>query len=109
MYAFRSALVLSFLLLLTLGGARASAEQLLSTWYDCPFSHDCVASRSFHKGTALHLFNRKTGRSAYAVIRDYGPEAWTGRSLDVSRQIAAELGMTRDGVAWLEVIVIGRR
>lgn len=88
--------------------APARAEQMLTTWYDCPFSPDCVANRHYPKGTVLRLFNPKTGKSVRGVVRDYGPEAWTGRSLDVSREIAGLLGMKSAGVASLEVSVIYR-
>lgn len=84
----------------------ASAQTMISTWYPCPFGAECVAHRTLPKGTRLKLFNPKTGKYAFAVVRDRGPEAWTHRSLDVSRSIAEQLGMLRAGVASLEVTVL---
>ena len=101
-------IVLSLLFLGVAPIARAEAEPTLTTWYACPFSADCVASRHYPKGTVLSIHNPKTGRSARGVVRDYGPEAWTGRALDVSRQLAAQLGMISTGVETLDVQVIGR-
>jgi len=53
-------------------------------------------------------YDPKTGKSARGVVRDYGPEAWTGRQLDISKQLAAELGMISTGVETLDVQVVGR-
>ena len=109
MLSVRSLIALTMrVLFLSLPVAPVSAEQMLATWYSCPFGADCVANRHYPKGTVLHLFDAKTGKSARGVVRDYGPEAWTGRSLDVSGPIAELLGMKSDGIASLEVSVIYR-
>ncbi len=81
---------------------------MVTTWYACPFKADCVANRKYPKGTMLRLYNPKTRRTTIGVVRDYGPEKWTHRDLDVSTQIATVLGMKQDGVASLEVTVLGR-
>jgi hypothetical protein len=108
MPSLKQPIVLSFLLSVLAPVAHADAQPTLTTWYQCPFSADCVASRRYPKGTVLSIHNPKTGKSARGVVRDYGPAAWTGRALDVSRQIAARLGMISTGVAMLEVQVVGR-
>jgi hypothetical protein len=72
------------------------AQTMLATWYACPFSPACVAHRYYPKGTAR------------GVVLDFGPAAWTGRALDVSSQLAEQLGMKRDGIANLQVTVISR-
>ena len=102
----RSSAFLSILFFLSLPLSQAHAAKLLTTWYGCPFSANCVASRHFPKGTVLRLHYPKTGRSVIGVVRDYGPEAWTRRQLDVSTQIARQLGMISDGVALLDVEVV---
>jgi hypothetical protein len=108
MLSVRSFIALTIVFFLSLPVAPVSAEQMLATWYSCPFGPDCVANRHYPKGTALRLFNVKTGKSARGIVRDYGPKAWTGRSLDVSSQIAELLGMKSEGVASLEVSIIYR-
>ena len=108
MRSFKLSTVLSLLFLMLAPIAHADAQPTLTTWYQCPFSADCVASRHYPKGTVLSIHNPKTGRSARGVVRDYGPEAWTGRALDVSKQIAAQLGMISTGVETLDVQVVGR-
>lgn len=93
---------------LTLDTPQAHAETMVATWYACPFGTDCVASRKYPKGTHLLLRNRKKGAVATAVVRDYGPARWTRRDIDVGVPIAHRLGMIRDGVAILDVKVLGR-
>lgn len=86
----------------------ASAEEMRATWYDCPLAANCVANRHYPKGTVLLLFNPRTRKSTHAVVLDYGPETWTGRALDVSRQIAQRLDMIQAGVVTLEVQILYR-
>jgi len=87
----------------------AEAKPTLTTWYaTCRHGPLCVASWEYPIGTQLSLFNRTTGAHAVGIVLDRGPEKRTGRKLDVSRQIAAKLGMISTGVAVLEVQVVGR-
>lgn len=43
------------------------------------------------------------GRTVHAVCRDYGPQARTGRDIDVSRDVAQRLGFVRKGVATVHI------
>ncbi len=43
------------------------------------------ASRTFPRGTYLHVTDLYNGRTVVCLVNDYGPEAWTGRAIDLSR------------------------
>lgn len=55
-----------------------------------------VAHRTLKLGTKLRLTYR--GRSVVAVVLDRGPAKWTGRDIDLSRAVAAKLGMLKAGI-----------
>lgn len=44
-----------------------------------------------------------TGKSAQCRVNDYGPAAWTGKLIDVSRGMAIALGFAGRGVARVRV------
>lgn len=58
------------------------------SWYalglPAPDSLTC-ASRTYPRGTFLHVTNLYNGRTVICRVNDYGPEAWTGRIIDLSR------------------------
>lgn len=58
------------------------------SWYALglpqPDAFTC-ASRTFPRGTYLHVTNTRNGRTVVCRVNDYGPEAWTGRIIDLSR------------------------
>ncbi len=58
------------------------------SWYalglPAPDSLTC-ASRTFPRGTYLHVTNLYNGNAVICRVNDYGPEAWTGRIIDLSR------------------------
>jgi rare lipoprotein A (peptidoglycan hydrolase) len=43
------------------------------------------ASRTFPRGTYLHVTNLYNRKTVVCRVNDYGPEAWTGRIIDLSR------------------------
>lgn len=58
------------------------------SWYalglPAPDSLTC-ASRTYPRGSYLHVTNLYNGRTVICRVNDYGPEAWTGRIIDLSR------------------------
>lgn len=65
-----------------------------------------AAHRTLPMGTRLLL--TYGGRSVIVRINDRGPAAWTGRSLDVSRGAATQLGLIERGTGQVRVTVLGR-
>ena len=66
---------------------------------------DSAASKTLPLGTTARVTNLHNGRSAIVTIRDRGPHA-KGRIIDVSIGTAGRLGMTRSGVAQVEVVAL---
>lgn len=64
----------------------------IASWYRRPHSRPTAASRDFPRHTWVKVTAVDTGRTVTVFIDDYGPEAWTGRSIDLSltafRQLA---------------------
>ena len=69
---------------LTADGTRFNGEQML------------VAHRSMPFGTKLRI--TYGGKSVVAVVRDRGPAKWTGKDIDLSRAVAAKIGLIAAGV-----------
>jgi rare lipoprotein A len=65
-----------------------------------------AAHRTLPMGTRLRL--TYAGRSVVVRINDRGPAVWTGRSLDVSRGAATQLGLIERGIGQVHVQVIGK-
>jgi rare lipoprotein A len=61
-----------------------------------------AASKTLPIGSTVIVTNPKTGKSVKVRINDRGPHV-RGRSLDLSRRAAEELGITEKGVARLKV------
>ncbi len=62
-----------------------------------------AASRTLPIGTQAKVTNLQTGQSALVTVKDRGPFV-DGRTMDVSRATARQIGLTRkDGVAPVEV------
>lgn len=103
--------------------ARAEGSQLhigLASWYGGWFNGHraaggelynqnrlTAASRTLPLGTPVRVTNLRNGRSVVVRINDRGPYV-RGRMIDLSRAAARELGMLRQGTAWvlLEVVPI---
>ena len=65
-----------------------------------------AAHRTLPFGTRLRVTNVETGRSVVVRVNDRGPWA-NDRVLDVSLAAARTLGMVGDGVARVEIVVLG--
>jgi len=61
-----------------------------------------AASRNLPIGSTVKVTNPQTGRSVNVRINDRGPFVH-GRSLDLSKRAAEEIGITHKGVARVEV------
>lgn len=77
-------------------GGRTANGETFST-HDYTAAHTTLPMPSIVRVTYL-----KTGRSAYARINDRGPFAH-GRIIDVSKAVAEDIGMIRDGVGRVRV------
>jgi len=59
-----------------------------ASWYafglPAPDALTC-ASRTFPRGTFLQVKDLNNGRTMVCLVNDYGPAAWTGRVIDLSR------------------------
>ena len=66
------------------------------------------AHPSFPFGTMLEITNLKNKKWCVVRVNDRGPYGG-GRLLDVSYAAAEELGMVRDGVAKVKVMVVGKK
>lgn len=65
-----------------------------------------AAHRTMPFGTRLRVTNVENGRSVVVRVNDRGP--WVkDRVLDVSQAAAKTLGMVGDGVAKVEIVVLG--
>ena len=83
------------------------ATSMLTSFYKAE-KPEIAAHKTLPFGTQLHLMNPRNGNEADVIIHDRGPFI-RGRSLDVSEQTAAQLGMTKAGVVDLQVTVINKK
>jgi len=65
-----------------------------------------AAHRTLPLGTKL-LVSRGP-RHVVVTVNDRGPAAWTGRSLDLSRHAAEQLGLILAGTGYVHIAVLGR-
>ena len=109
------------LLLLSPGCAKTVTQSGITSWYGAelagrptasgePFrpSHRTAAHRSLPFGTVILVRRPDNGRQVKVVINDRGPGI-ESRILDVSRRAARRLDMVKDGLADIEIIVVGCR
>ena len=96
----------------------AQAQEGRASWYGPGFHGRTTASGerfNMHTATCAHrrlpfgslvrVTNTRTGKSATCRINDRGPFAG-GRILDVSKAVAAKLGMIRAGTARVRIEVL---
>lgn len=103
--------------------ARASRSARVVVWNTCKaswygegtrtasgerFDPDALtaASRTLGFGTQIEL--RARSRRVTVRINDYGPAAWTGRCLDLSRAAFARLARLTQGWVWVDWRIVGR-
>jgi rare lipoprotein A (peptidoglycan hydrolase) len=54
-----------------------------ASWYSYGSTPTC-AHRTYPKGMQLLVTNNSTGASIVVTVNDYGPQAWTGRIIDLN-------------------------
>lgn len=79
------------------------------SWYalglPAPDAITC-ASRTFPRGTYLQVKDLHSGRSVTCLVNDYGPEAWTGRVIDLSRGSFSQVDSLGVGTVPVEIRVV---
>jgi rare lipoprotein A len=78
------------------GPLPATANSGTASWYETPWGGLTTASRDYAKGTRLNVCHG--GVCVQVVVNDYGPQAWTGRALDLSSAAFAVLAPLSRGV-----------
>lgn len=106
-------------LLLVLGCAKSPVETGVASWYGPGFAGRPTASGEPFRpgrrtcahptlpfGTVLRVERTDTGQRVRVVVNDRGPYV-RGRIVDLSRRAARRLGMIDDGIAQVELVVVG--
>ena len=85
-----------------------SAQSGRASWYafglPAPDALTC-ASRTFPRGTYLEVKDLYNNRTMVCLVNDYGPEAWTGRILDLSRGSFSQVDSLCRGTIPIEIRV----
>jgi rare lipoprotein A len=84
----------------------AHAETMVTSYYHAKAPHH-AAHRTLPMGTQLIVTNPRNGRTARVTISTRGPFI-RGRSLDISRTVAKQLGFETSGVVRLDAEVVSR-
>lgn len=83
--------------------SRVDRQQGIASWYryrGCP----CAASRDYPKGTKLRVVRADDPtRSVVVTVNDYGPELWTGRTIDLDLVAFQKLGSKGAGLLTVTV------
>lgn len=73
-----------------------------ATWYakglKNPYTQATAASRDYPRGSRLLVTNTANGKSIEVLVNDYGPQAWTGKAIDLSYYAFAQLEDPSRGV-----------
>ena len=96
---------LLLVLALLLGGERGEAS-----WYARGLKRPdalTAASRTWPRGKRLLVIHPGNRRAVVVRVNDYGPEAWTGRVLDLSRGAAQLLGIVKKGYGEVIILPLG--
>lgn len=87
----------------------AIAQSGKASWYAWglpqPDALTCASTR-FPRRTHLEVTHRGNGRKVICRVNDYGPEAWTGRVIDLSRGSFVQLDNLGRGVIMVDVRVV---
>jgi rare lipoprotein A len=115
--------LLLFILTVALAGACAGKQVIVgqASWYGPGFagrptasgepfrpSHRTAAHKTLAFGTVVKVTHPGTGRSVRVVINDRGPYAGK-RIIDLSKRAARRIGMLDEGVATVELRIVGCR
>jgi hypothetical protein len=80
-----------------------------ASWYalglPAPDAITC-ASRTYPRGSYLEVTNERNGRVVTCRVNDYGPEAWTGRIIDLSRGSFRQIDSLGAGTAPVRVRLV---
>ncbi|HUX81144.1 MAG TPA: septal ring lytic transglycosylase RlpA family protein [Candidatus Paceibacterota bacterium] len=92
-----------------------SVETVNASWYGRTFEGKLMANGkpfNMHKRTVAHKYlplgsrvcvrNPKNGKEVFAVVTDRGPYV-RGRSIDLSWQVAEDLGLLNRGVSRVQI------
>lgn len=70
----------------------------VGSWYDYTINgiewsktHRTCASRDLPRYSYARITNLANGKSVECFVNDYGPEAWTGREIDLSRYAFSQI------------------
>jgi rare lipoprotein A len=109
------------LMMLLVGCAKRPVQTGKASWYGPGFrgkptasgekfrpSRRTAAHKTLPFGTVVKVTRVDTGQSVRVVINDRGPYA-AGRVIDLSRRAARRIDMISDGVAEVELKVVGCR
>jgi hypothetical protein len=66
-------------------------------------THRTAASRRFARYSYVKVTNPDNGKSVVVFINDYGPEAWTGREIDLSSYAFSQLAPLSLGLINVQV------
>lgn len=90
-----------------------TAGVLKATYYDYGLKgnpnysreNSTCASRDYSRGTMLKVTNPETGASVVCRVNDYGPQAWTGKHIDLSSYAFKQLAPLSKGVIVVKIEV----
>jgi len=74
----------------------------LASWYSF-IPGNFTASRFFPRGTKLAVTNLSNGRQVVVKVNDWGPQAWTGRILDLEKTAFAQIAPLEKGVVKVRI------
>lgn len=88
---------------------RLPDQEGIASWYalglPAPDSLTC-ASTKFPRGTYLLVKNLRNTKTVICHVNDYGPEAWTGRAVDLSRGSFTVIDSLSAGTAPVDIWVV---
>jgi rare lipoprotein A (peptidoglycan hydrolase) len=65
------------------------------------------ASRTFPRGSQLEVTDLYNGNKVTCLVNDYGPEAWTGRVIDLSRGSFEQVDSLGRGTIPVDIRLVG--
>lgn len=81
----------------------------IASWYaiglPAPDALTC-ASTKFGRGTYLQVTNKRNGKVVTCLVNDYGPAAWTGRAIDLSRGSFTRIESLSRGTTPVDIRVV---
>jgi rare lipoprotein A len=97
------------------GEAPLGSSHVVASWYGPGYEgrrtasgdkfdpkHFSAASKTLPLGSIVRVTNLRNGRSVDVIINDRGPVA-PGRSIDLSRAAAQQIGLTKNGIGQVKL------